>query len=98
MRARVGAGHLRRSGESMLWWQHLFAIWLLAHMVWACLLLQREWQRQRDSDPDPARRQPLRLYLGRESGVQAHRRYGALVLQAKPVSLLGRPVSASFPA
>jgi hypothetical protein len=31
----------------MLWLQHVFAIWVLAHMVWAAALLEREWRRIR---------------------------------------------------
>jgi hypothetical protein len=31
----------------MFWLQHLFAIWLLAHMLWAAVLLEREWRRVR---------------------------------------------------
>lgn len=34
----------------MLWWQHLFALWVLAHMLWASILLQREWRRMYRSD------------------------------------------------
>jgi hypothetical protein len=29
----------------MLWLQHFFAIWILAHMLWAAVLLEREWRR-----------------------------------------------------
>ena len=38
----------------MLWLQHLFALCLLAHMLWAAISLQREWQRTRRYD-DPGR-------------------------------------------
>lgn len=31
----------------MLWLQHLFALYLLAHMLWAAVALQREWRRIR---------------------------------------------------
>jgi hypothetical protein len=31
----------------MLWLQHLFAIWVLGHMLWAAVLLEREWRRVR---------------------------------------------------
>jgi hypothetical protein len=31
----------------MLWSQHVFAIWVLAHMVWAAVLLEKEWRRIR---------------------------------------------------
>jgi len=31
----------------MLWLQHVFAIWVLAHMVWAAVLLEKEWRRIR---------------------------------------------------
>jgi hypothetical protein len=31
----------------MLWLQHIFTIWVLAHMLWAALLLEREWRRVR---------------------------------------------------
>ena len=31
----------------MPWLQHLFAIWILAHMLWAALLLEKEWRRVR---------------------------------------------------
>jgi hypothetical protein len=34
----------------MLWLQHLFALWVLAHMLWAAVLLQREWRRVRSVD------------------------------------------------
>jgi hypothetical protein len=29
----------------MPWLQHVFAIWVLAHMVWAAVLLEKEWRR-----------------------------------------------------
>ena len=29
----------------MVWLQHLFALCVLAHMLWAAVLLQKEWQR-----------------------------------------------------
>jgi hypothetical protein len=31
----------------MLWLHHVFAIWVLAHMVWAAVLLEKEWRRIR---------------------------------------------------
>jgi len=31
----------------MLWLLHVFAIWVLAHMVWAAVLLEKEWRRIR---------------------------------------------------
>ena len=31
----------------MVWLQHLFALCVLAHMLWAAVLLQKEWQRNR---------------------------------------------------
>jgi hypothetical protein len=31
----------------MLWLLHVFAIWILAHMVWAAVLLEKEWRRIR---------------------------------------------------
>jgi hypothetical protein len=31
----------------MLWYQHLFAVWILAHMLWAAAALEREWRRMR---------------------------------------------------
>jgi hypothetical protein len=31
----------------MFWLQHLFAIWVLAHMLWAAVLLEKEWRRIR---------------------------------------------------
>ena len=41
----------------MLWLQHLFLLCLLAHMLWAAVLLQREWQRaRRHGDPTHAER------------------------------------------
>jgi hypothetical protein len=43
----------------MLWWQYVFAFWVLAHMVWAAVSLEREWQRVRSPD-DPARQQRLK--------------------------------------
>ena len=82
----------------MLWWQHLFAVWLLGHMLWACILLQREWQRQRDSNPDPVRGRPQRSYLKRESRLKTNRRYGALVLQARQVPFFGHAARAGRPA
>jgi hypothetical protein len=33
----------------MLWLQHLFAIWVLGHMLWAAVLLEREWRRVRSA-------------------------------------------------
>ena len=29
----------------MLWWQHIFALLVLVHMLWAVVRLQREWWR-----------------------------------------------------
>jgi hypothetical protein len=43
----------------MLWLQHLFALWVLAHMLWAAVLLEREWQRVR-SPGDPTDQQRLK--------------------------------------
>ena len=34
----------------MVWWQHLFALLVLAHMLWAVVRLQREWKRDRRQD------------------------------------------------
>lgn len=31
----------------MLWLEHLFVLCLLGHMLWAAILLQREWRRPR---------------------------------------------------
>ena len=31
----------------MLWWQHMFALLVLAHMLWAVVRLHREWKRGR---------------------------------------------------
>jgi hypothetical protein len=31
----------------MAWLQHLFAALILAHMVWAAVLLEKEWRRIR---------------------------------------------------
>jgi hypothetical protein len=31
----------------MLWLQHFFAIWILAQMLWAVVLLEKEWRRMR---------------------------------------------------
>jgi hypothetical protein len=31
----------------MLWLQHFFAIWILAHMLCAAVLLEKEWRRIR---------------------------------------------------
>ena len=31
----------------MLWLQHFFAIWILAHMLWAAVVLEKEWRRIR---------------------------------------------------
>lgn len=33
----------------MPWLQHVFAVWVLAHMLWAALLLEKEWRRIRRS-------------------------------------------------
>jgi hypothetical protein len=33
--------------DRMLWLEHLFAVCLLGHMLWAAILLQREWRRLR---------------------------------------------------
>jgi len=41
----------------MLWLKHLFALWVLAHMLWAAVLLEREWRRIRNVG-GPARGQP----------------------------------------
>ena len=43
----------------MLWLQHVFAISVLAHMLWAAVLLEREWQRVR-SPGGPADQQRLK--------------------------------------
>jgi hypothetical protein len=34
----------------MLSLQHMFALWVLAHMLWAAVSLEREWRRIRSSD------------------------------------------------
>ena len=31
----------------MLWLHHIFAVWVLAHMLWAAVLLEKEWRRIR---------------------------------------------------
>jgi hypothetical protein len=31
----------------MLWYHHLFMLWVLAHMAWAAVILEREWRRAR---------------------------------------------------
>lgn len=31
----------------MLWLHHVFAIWVLAHMLWAAVVLEKEWRRIR---------------------------------------------------
>jgi hypothetical protein len=42
----------------MPWLQHFFAIWILAHLLWAAVLLEKEWRRIRcfadPEDRDPA--------------------------------------------
>ena len=43
----------------MLWLQYLFALWVLAHMLWAAVSLEREWQRVRSPD-DPAHQPRLK--------------------------------------
>lgn len=37
----------------MFWFQHLFAVWVLAHMLWAAVLLEKEWRRVRGSVGPP---------------------------------------------
>ena len=37
----------------MLWFQHLFAVWVLTHMLWAAVLLEKEWRRVRSSVGPP---------------------------------------------
>jgi hypothetical protein len=34
----------------MLWLEHLFVLCLLGHLLWAAILLQREWRRLRLRD------------------------------------------------
>lgn len=29
----------------MLWWQHIFALLVLVHLIWAASRLQKEWRR-----------------------------------------------------
>jgi hypothetical protein len=45
--------------NAMLWLQHLFALWVLAHMLWAAVLLEREWRRVRRAG-GPAHQQRLK--------------------------------------
>jgi hypothetical protein len=41
---------------AMLWLKHFFALWILAHMLWATVLLEREARRIRSVDgPVPGR-------------------------------------------
>ena len=40
----------------MLWLQHFFAIWILAHMLWAAVRLEKEWRRIRRFETLPDRR------------------------------------------
>jgi hypothetical protein len=31
----------------MPWLQHLFAVWVVTHMLWAAVVLEKEWRRIR---------------------------------------------------
>lgn len=48
--------HRSLAMNAMPWLEHLFALWVLAHMLWAAVLLEREWRRVRVID-GPKRRQ-----------------------------------------
>jgi hypothetical protein len=54
----------------MLWLQHVFAIWVLAHMIWAAVLLEREWRRVR-GPIGPAHQQGLRDMPSALAGAEA---------------------------
>lgn len=83
----------------MLWWQHLFALWLLGHMLWACVLLQREWRRVRGFGPAAMRGVPLRIRSTHRADTQARTEYGApLFLQLEQARFFTRPAHASRPA
>jgi hypothetical protein len=56
----------------MVWWQHLFALLVLAHMLWAVVRLQREWKRDRRQD-GLVLHPRLEIYPERNvEGVQTH--------------------------
>jgi hypothetical protein len=40
----------------MAWLQHVFAVWILAHMLWAAVLLEKEWRRIRRLAGSPDRK------------------------------------------
>jgi hypothetical protein len=49
----------------MLWLQHIFAVGVLAHMLWAAVLLEKEWRRirrfARSADQQGSRHTPSGL-------------------------------------
>ena len=54
----------------MVWLQHVFAIWVLAHMVWAAVLLEKEWRR-------------IRRFLGGAAGLQESRNMPSALARAE---------------
>jgi hypothetical protein len=58
----------------MLWLQHVFAIWVLAHMVWAAVLLEKEWRRIRRFAGSADRHGSMPSALARAEAPQAFTR------------------------
>ncbi|PYF00046.1 hypothetical protein BJ122_13015 [Rhodopseudomonas faecalis] len=46
----------------MLWYHHVFVLWVLAHMAWAAYVLERDWRRSRQPEPALARDQLDKVY------------------------------------
>lgn len=46
----------------MPWWQHMFAMLVLVHMLWAVVRLQKEWKRGRHRG-DLALQPRLEIYI-----------------------------------
>lgn len=64
-RARFGT-------KQMLWWQQIFALWVLTHMLWAAVRLQTEWKRGRRRD-GLALQPDTKIYAGQNvEGVRTH--------------------------
>jgi hypothetical protein len=58
----------------MLWPHHLFALFVLAHMLWAAVLLEREWRRIRSTDgaARERRQEDMRYVLTNAEAPQAN--------------------------
>lgn len=51
----------------MLWWQHIFVMLVLTHMLWAAIRLQREWKRSQRAD-DLVLQPDMKIYTEQNVG------------------------------